>query len=66
MEQFDQLLAMPCMSLCLYMHIGRPVVIHPYDENIFDTLGGQQYHSDQRDAAKHGQFIYLHYACSLS
>ena len=56
---------MHVFHLCLYMHIGRPVVIHPYDEGILDALVDSST-SDQRDAAKHGEFIYLHYACSLS
>ena len=51
--------------LCLYMHIGRPVVIHPHDEDIIDASVDSST-SDQQDAAKHGQFICLHYACSLS
>ena len=47
------------------MHIGRPVVIHPHDEDIIDASVDSST-SDQQDAAKHGQFICLHYACSLS
>ena len=43
------------------MHIGRPVVIHPnYDEDILDVSVDSST-SDQQDAAKHGQFICLHY-----
>ena len=51
--------------LYLYMHIGRPFVMHPYDEDILDASVDSST-SDQWDTAKHGQFIYLHYACSLS
>ena len=36
------------------MHIGRPVVIHPHDEDILDALVDSST-SDQQDAAKHGQ-----------
>lgn len=63
-----QLLAMPCMSfiyLCVYTYIGRPVVMNSYDEDILDASVDSST-SDQQDAAKHGQFICLHYACSFS
>ena len=49
--------------LCIY-YIGRPHVMHPYDEDILDASVDSST-SDQQDAAKHGQFIYLHYACSM-
>ena len=38
----------------------RNLVMHPYDEDILDASVDSSI-SDQRDAAKHGQFIYLHY-----
>ena len=47
------------------MYIGRPVVIHPFDEDIFDVSVDSS-NSDQQDAAKHSQLICLHCACSLS
>ena len=50
--------------ICIY-YIGRPNVIHPYDEDIF-AASVDSSTSDQQDAAKHGRFIYLHYACSSS
>ena len=49
--------------LCIY-YIGRPHVMHPYDEDILDASVDSST-SDQQDAAKHGQFIYLHYGCSM-
>ena len=38
--------------------------MHPYDEDILDASVDSSA-SHQQDVAKHGQFIYLHYACSM-
>ena len=47
------------------MHLGRSIVIYPYDEDILDASMDSS-SIDQQDPAEHGQFIYLHYTCSLS
>jgi len=59
--------AMRVFYLCVYMYIGRPVVINPYDEDILDASVDSST-SDQQGTGKHGQFICFHNVqlCSLS